>query len=666
MPQVFYDDFERPDGAPGPLWVNVAGSPYISGGKLIVPNGAVARPNVYLNTLDQEISARLVAPTADNAFQYFTLRTDATSLTWVGSFIGITASQIRVGFYQRVAGSYTALLDYTTTYAVPSGVQVRYRAVGTKLTLELDGETVATYIYSGPANGPYAGLYANNVAISALDCRVMEVTAPSFSVVPSTIDQETGIQLLTLTSDVGNWTEGTPGVPIFYSSTGTIVSQTIDSPGTAIIQYRPPEFDIQDVILDPQENRRVVLDLSTRFDSAGGTGGTGEPGTLTQDLIDALTVFFQTDPGTPVSRFFDLMEIIAGRGTSNGTDLAEVIRQLTVDDTDPATLRHQVNGTYGLAFDSHVNINTLTGNGAYTLAGMLSQLRGDWSLSHTDLSQQIAALSSPDLSKLDTIINILWEVRTNNAWSLGSVKTWIDALEVGDNQDVLDELDIIRGDADLTLTNLLDAITMRPTNPITSLQPAIDEIRAVRGSGQPDLAAVLAAISGVTSNGGSNLWDLLRSIATVLLDPSGKLESIATIVKALSDILGETNISASFSNVQRRLPPIWPGIANVTVGETVPMIGGMNLVGPFDGVTIEITNVPQAKRYYSFGPSRSYKGAGALAFYNDQGAKETYQLFGWDKGMYTPKSMTYASGLVLYCGAGVWGTITPWLVNGAS
>lgn len=107
--------------------------------------------------------------------------------------------------------------------------------------------------------------------------------------------------------------------------------------------------------------------------------------------------------------------------------------------------------------------------------------------------------------------------------------------------------------------------------------------------------------------------------------------------------------------------PVWPGIANVTLGSTLALADGLNIPGPLDGVILSITAVPSPISYYPFGPLRSYVHVGGLAFVDDNGQAETVQPIGLSANVVCPKAMNRASHAFLRLQSGVVGTITPWI-----
>lgn len=109
------------------------------------------------------------------------------------------------------------------------------------------------------------------------------------------------------------------------------------------------------------------------------------------------------------------------------------------------------------------------------------------------------------------------------------------------------------------------------------------------------------------------------------------------------------------------LPPIWPGIANVTLGTPVPFSGStLSVAGPLDGVIVTITAVNQPLPHYAYGTAVAWGKLGGLTFVDDRGDAEEYQLFGFVDALYVPRAMLHAASCQIRNVSGIVGTVTPW------
>jgi hypothetical protein len=109
--------------------------------------------------------------------------------------------------------------------------------------------------------------------------------------------------------------------------------------------------------------------------------------------------------------------------------------------------------------------------------------------------------------------------------------------------------------------------------------------------------------------------------------------------------------------------PVWPGLANVTLGSPVALAAGLTITEPMDGVIVELTSVPSVRGFYVFDDLNSFLNVGSLAFISDNGDAEPPQNLGFALAMYCPRSMKQAAAVKLRVGTGVAGTCTPWTVT---
>jgi hypothetical protein len=107
-------------------------------------------------------------------------------------------------------------------------------------------------------------------------------------------------------------------------------------------------------------------------------------------------------------------------------------------------------------------------------------------------------------------------------------------------------------------------------------------------------------------------------------------------------------------------PPIWPGLANVTLAEPVPFHDVIEVTGPMDGILVQYTTPPQSVSKWTVGSFTNYGFAGQLAFTSDNGYAEPWQYLQWDKQVYVPRALSVAATVLIYPKAGQEGTITPW------
>lgn len=112
---------------------------------------------------------------------------------------------------------------------------------------------------------------------------------------------------------------------------------------------------------------------------------------------------------------------------------------------------------------------------------------------------------------------------------------------------------------------------------------------------------------------------------------------------------------------RRNLPPVWPGLDNVTLGEAVALDVALTIAGPMDGVIVELSSVGEDRDFYSFNGQLSYPHLAALAFADDNGAIECYQPISFAKHILTPSRLWRAETCYIRCDPFVSGTVTPWV-----
>lgn len=106
--------------------------------------------------------------------------------------------------------------------------------------------------------------------------------------------------------------------------------------------------------------------------------------------------------------------------------------------------------------------------------------------------------------------------------------------------------------------------------------------------------------------------------------------------------------------------PVWPGLANVTLGATLTLADGLLVPGPLDGVIATITAVAYPSSFYPFGPIKSYVKVASIAFVDDDGQAEWPEPLSFEKHVVCPRSMVRADHAYCRVQTGTIGTVTPW------
>jgi hypothetical protein len=113
----------------------------------------------------------------------------------------------------------------------------------------------------------------------------------------------------------------------------------------------------------------------------------------------------------------------------------------------------------------------------------------------------------------------------------------------------------------------------------------------------------------------------------------------------------------------RTAAPVWPGLANVTLGAPVALGSDVTVAGPLDGLLIAVTTPPSGLGKFQMGGFTSYYSIGQVSFITDNGEAEPWQYIGFDVSLYCPRQQGRAASAILRVLAGAGGTATPWLAT---
>jgi len=218
-----------------------------------------------------------------------------------------------------------------------------------------------------------------------------------------------------------------------------------------------------------------------------------------------------------------------------------------------------------------------------------------------------------------------------------SVPDVLEAIE--SNHDTTDGL--------ITAANLdIDALA---TNVQNAFEAQTELIGNVTGP-----ASELAGLIGALNNLSEAAVQAIANAAVGTL--TGEVgEAAQLVLDAIDDLglLGGGNAGA----------PVWPGVAGVTLGQSVALTDGLHLTSAMDGVIIAITTPPSRTGTMNVGGATFDYREGQVAFEDDQGHIEMWQYLGFRNALYTPRSMQHAAGARFRVLAGAEGTVTPWTVT---
>lgn len=143
----------------------------------------------------------------------------------------------------------------------------------------------------------------------------------------------------------------------------------------------------------------------------------------------------------------------------------------------------------------------------------------------------------------------------------------------------------------------------------------------------------------------------------------GEAEITCLITEGQFQFLRMLAGGATMAAFATSVPPVWPGLANATIGTPIALALGVTITQPMDGVIIEITGVPPDTGSFTFDDVISWRNVGALAFFSDNGDEELPQTLGFQSAVYAPRTMKRAAGVKVRTSKSIVGTITPWTVN---
>ncbi len=109
--------------------------------------------------------------------------------------------------------------------------------------------------------------------------------------------------------------------------------------------------------------------------------------------------------------------------------------------------------------------------------------------------------------------------------------------------------------------------------------------------------------------------------------------------------------------------PLWPGLANVTLGTPVALTTALDVAVVMHGAIITLTAVPPGKPTYTLGSAVATAHIGQITFVDDDDHVEYPQNLSFASEVYVPVTMVKASGAKVRCVPGVSGTITPWTIT---
>jgi hypothetical protein len=654
---AFGDDFERADGPLGANWTVTSGALAIASGRMVgtTVSGAICNPLTASGDIDVSIIPSL-KPT-DWCQHAIIIHWGGANGDYVFLRVQVQATGYTVVVLYHVGGGSDHVMA-TTTVAYDGKLHTfAIRARGNLYSALCDGVIVCQGSDSTHHSGSLVVYQALHGSCSVEAFNTVEYPASSMVVEPNPVWIGGGLVQMTATGTVTGWTIGVPGSTTLTVDHGDISYQyTIDAthirftylPGLWIgtIQFTESQYGLTaeiDVTLTPPSTYPGALTLSAEAIA----------------YIERSAVA-ESNP------------TIANR---------EMVVASSVSDSSMLSTLGSVR--------SSVADYTHTESSEPAVAKLVYLL---WQIINGVNAPPTAPLTAPSDTTLkadsDAIQLALATLVTANQWTLGDVITQITGLGVPTIKDVIDAL----GDL-----------------PAPDLSSVLDAIAAVRGDGSPDLRTLADLVEGMRTVSNYTLADVKDWIGTPAQVPAdatalavmalvaalllaaptggasvaaaavavgaGPVLDIASIVELISLVGDVAAIASNLAEAKAAIdalaipqggpvPPVWVDADHATVGETVALANGLEVVGPLSGVLVVITGHPAGAGVYGFGDMRSWGHAGACAFRSAEGYYEWPISLGPENQLITPRSMQVAGGARFRVGSGYTGTVTPWLASG--
>lgn len=670
MSLEFSDQFTRGDGAVGADWTVDSGTWVIASNRLQSSVAGRIRCNTQPTGPNVCAAITVAAYVAATRTYGIRLRQNAAGTSYVYAQLAVGATTLIVTLSTYVGGALIATSSRTVEKDTSAAMSFRVSAVGALIWCWVDSYLLLAGTNDDvAANGAVvlttftSNQYVDDFWLYSLGENAGLITVNESSGGAPTYD-------ITIYNTGPVWTPGTPGSPTFEAKTGTITSQVVVDEDTATLVWVAPSIVSFEQIRDTGFENYYNFTLTNPAGASGVAGSGSGLTTLEHEILLKLDTEV-SDYLTEAVTYSDPWAVLMGAAwwilghdlTGQTYNFGDLVAAILADDGKLAVIDAQSYSAMSL-------VSNMTSAGTWTLQNVWQYVQGSGAHTIADVLDALAALGTPTASDLTEILAELASIRTANLWTLGHVKDWIDAIPEADVSSVMQELAYIRTanlwtlghvkdwidaipshDYSSALDSIANAVDAIPTNPVTSLQSVLDAIAAVRGSGSPDIRAVLTAIAGLPTNPITSLQPVLDAVSTL----STLLNTKATAILAAIDALTPTPPTPT--------APVWPGLANVTLGTPVNI--GLTFASSeaCDGVIVSITGDPLMRSSYDWGGLIQHPRAGYIAFVTDDGQYSDQQPFTFPSHLICPTAMLHPDGFIGKARAGVSGTVTPWTIN---
>lgn len=178
------------------------------------------------------------------------------------------------------------------------------------------------------------------------------------------------------------------------------------------------------------------------------------------------------------------------------------------------------------------------------------------------------------------------------------------------------------------------------------LTPVTDAIAALRG-GTATVQQVLTAVQGLSFPDVPTESEIAAAVWTYLINGTAS----------------GTLLNTAATRPLPRVPPVWPGQANVTLGTPVAFDDTFSITAQMHGVIIVLTTSPQKLGQYNIGGEPYYFRMGRISFADEQGRLEPWVYTGFEEAIYLPRTLQLASAVHVQVLGGAEGTCTPFTIT---
>lgn len=654
---TFYDGFGRSNGGLGNGWTALNATPSIVGG--------------YVNS--NVLGACYNNSLSDTGKQYAICHCAWVDVGSLGSgpFVkcdGVTAVgyaaylRFSVSHYYLIIGrcngsiwSELSVTDLGTAQPYYWSVSIEYD--NGVITASYNGATSATVndlLYVGNA---YAGMKLGGTSARIDDFSMTMGAVSGFDINEDVVGNFGSEVTLHATGIATTWTAGTPGAPSFTVDHGTISAQEVLTATTATVTYRPGDFLGTATFTDPSTGATdtvlVTSDPNIVPPTGNACGFTPQAVTMVNNTAGESWVETLLKPSTPIHVTAGAeLELETAIGRIGLTTSAEVDPDSIPDAGVLWQLYRLLNGGYPAPIGPFPEPSfTTTDAGLATLRNLLNNLTSN------DTVSLLAVVAAIKGSPGGTIQDVLDNLGGSVSVDLQPILDKLALIQPGDGPSLDDIASLIQDlstIAGYTLGDVLTAIERVRTGPTPSLATILNYLNAMRGNE----TVTLASIEQWCVENAMDLTNLQTFLNTHLLPTETNTNTIITMLEGLVNA-----IAAAFGAIPYR--PYWPGQANVNLGGTYSLTETHHLAGAMDGVIIEINGADPGTGFYDYDTTRCFRNVGALSFYTDNGAHESFQALGWPKAIYCPQNFRRATGVRLHTGHGPYGWITPWCIKPA-